>query len=57
MTHVVHLFHTFVIQDKNFMHEWGHYLILRLRLRVYKGMECNDHKGMEKNEMEKNVFK
>ena len=52
MTHVMHLFHTFVIQDKNFMHEWGHYLILRLRLRIYKGMECNDHKGMEINEME-----
>ena len=24
---------------------------LRLRLRVHKGMKCNDHKGMERNGM------
>ena len=30
---------------------------LRLRLRVYKGMEWNDHKRMKKNGMKWNVFK
>ena len=29
-----------------------HKRFLRLRLGVHKGMELNDHKGMEKNVME-----